>query len=800
MSILEGLNDRQMEAVRHFEGPMLILAGAGSGKTRVLINRIAWLMEEKQVSPWNIMAITFTNKAAQEMRDRAGKMVGFGAESLWVATFHSTCVRILRRFADHVGYGTNFVIYDGDDQKTLMKDVCKRLQIDTKMLPERSILAAISSAKDSLTGPEQYREEAGSDFRRQKIASAYTEYQAALRKNNAMDFDDLIMKTTELFDASPDVLAWYQERFRFIMVDEYQDTNTAQFRLIWQLASKYKNLCVVGDDDQSIYKFRGANIGNILNFEKYFPEAHVVRLEQNYRSTQSILDAANSVIRNNESRKEKSLWTENGEGKRCTYLHFPTGYDEAQFAARMIRERISRGEEEYGDFAVLYRTNAQSRMFEEQFVRENIPYRLVGGVNFYARREIKDLLAYLKLVDNGLDDLSARRVINVPKRGIGATTIGRVQEYAYAHEISFFEALLGADKIPGIGRGGAKTKPFTDLIMSLREREAGLAARYGGLTAKEQEENGPVTALLRELIERTGYVRDLQAEETEEAQERIQNIDELISKAADYEEAQEAPTLRGFLEEVALVAEVDSLEDERSRVTLMTLHSAKGLEFPIVILAGMEDGIFPSYQSIESGSREALEEERRLCYVGITRAMRELVFTGASSRMVRGEVRYNPVSRFIREIPDELLDTEDALGGRGFSRAGRGSTAGFGQAGAGGASGFGRQSGRAFTDSYGEGSGASGKAAGRGAGRADGLFSAARKTIKEKLSLPEKGAPQKPASLDYGPGDRVAHVKFGEGTVQEIRDGGRDFEVTVEFDKYGRKKMFAAFAKLRKVE
>ena len=761
MSTLEGLNERQAEAVCHYEGPLLILAGAGSGKTKVLINRIAWLMDEKQVSPWNIMAITFTNKAAQEMRDRAGKMVGFGAESLWVATFHSTCVRILRRFADQIGYGTNFVIYDADDQKSVIKDICKRQQIDTKLLSERTIISAISSAKDSLTGPEEFREQAGSDFRQQKIAGVYSDYQARLRQNNAMDFDDLIMKTTELFEICPDILAYYQERFRFIMVDEYQDTNTAQFRLIWQLASKYRNLCVVGDDDQSIYKFRGANIGNILNFEHYFPDAHVVRLEQNYRSTQSILDVANSVIRNNRSRKDKSLWTEKEGGRACSFLTFPTGWDEAEFAASLIRKRVRDEGGDYGSFAILYRTNAQSRLFEEQFVRENIPYRLVGGVNFYSRREVKDLLAYLKVIDNGRDDLSVHRIINVPKRGIGATTVGRVQEYAYAHEMSLFDAMLMADKIPGIGRGGAKIKPFTDLILSLREREEALAAAYPGLSPKEQEEKGPVTALLRELLDKTGYAEELRREGTEEAEERLQNIDELISKAADYEEGEEAPSLGGFLSEVALVADVDSLEDERSRVTLMTLHSAKGLEFPIVILAGMEDNVFPSYQSIQAESREALEEERRLCYVGITRAMDELIFTAAASRMTRGETHYNPVSRFVREIPDELLDTGGAAG------AGMGART-----------------------AYGSGSARSGRE----------IFGTARKAFREKTIVSGAAQTSRPDSLSYGPGDRVRHVKFGEGTVAEIRDGGRDFEVTVDFDSAGRKKMFAGFAKLVKVE
>ena len=573
----EKLNNMQKEAVFQTEGPVLILAGAGSGKTRVLTYRTGYLIEEKGVNPYNIMAITFTNKAAGEMRERISEQVGYGAESIWVSTFHSTCVRILRRHIDRLGFDNNFTIYDSDDQKTLMKDICKRLEIDTKIYKERTFLNAISSAKDELMDPVAFELSAAGDYNRQRQAKVYREYQAALKKNNALDFDDLIMKTVELFRADAEVLDYYQERFRYIMVDEYQDTNTAQFELIRTLASKYQNLCVVGDDDQSIYKFRGANIYNILNFEKHFPNARVIKLEQNYGSTQTILDAANGVIKNNEGRKEKALWTENGTGDKIDFEQFDTAYEEANYIAKDIRKKVEAGDYQYKDCAILYRTNAQSRLFEERFVISGIPYKIVGGVNFYARKEIKDLLCYLKTIDNARDDLAVRRIINVPKRGIGATTLNRVQEYADAHDISFYNALRGAEEIITLGRAASKIKPFVMFIQSMRSKAEILG----------------VSELLRDIIEQTGYVTELEAEDTEEAKARIENIDELISKAAAYEDAceenGEPASLSGFLEEVALVADIDSLDEDQDYVILMTLHSAKGLEFPQVYLAGMED-------------------------------------------------------------------------------------------------------------------------------------------------------------------------------------------------------------------
>ena len=573
MSLLDALNEPQRQAVMATDGPLLILAGAGSGKTRVLTHRTAYLIEECGVNPYNIMAITFTNKAAGEMRERIDQMVGYGSESIWVCTFHSTCVRILRRYIDRLGFGTNFTIYDSDDQKTLMKDICKRLEIDTKMYKEKMFLSAISSAKDELIDPIEFETRAAGDYVKRKQAQVYREYQQALKQNNALDFDDLIMKTVELFKLDKEVLASYQDRFRYIMVDEYQDTNTAQFELIRLLALKYQNLCVVGDDDQSIYKFRGANIYNILNFEHHFPDATVIKLEQNYRSTQNILDAANAVIANNQGRKEKRLWTDNGAGDKITFEQLDTAAEEADFVARDIARRVRKGEYQYKDCAILYRTNAQSRLFEERFITANIPYKIFGGVNFYARKEVKDLLAYLKTIDNGQDDLAVRRIINIPKRGIGAASINKVALYAQEQEISFYDALCVAEQVPGLGKAAAKIRPFGLFIQSMKAKAKLLS----------------VADLLQEVIETTGYVRELEAEGTDEAEARIENIDELISKAVDYAEGEEAPTLNGFLENVALVADIDSFDENSDYVVLMTLHSAKGLEFPNVYLAGLED-------------------------------------------------------------------------------------------------------------------------------------------------------------------------------------------------------------------
>lgn len=749
MSIYDTLNEPQREAVYYTEGPLLILAGAGSGKTRVLTHRIAYLIEEKGVNPWNILAITFTNKAAGEMRERVDRLVGFGSESIWVSTFHSMCVRILRRHISLLGYDTNFTIYDADDQKTLMKDVCKLLQIDTKIYKERALLAAVSHAKNELVTPEEFRLNAGGDFSQRKIAEVYEEYEKQLKANNALDFDDLLIKTVRLFQTQADVLEYYQEKFRYIMVDEYQDTNTVQFELVRLLASKYRNLCVVGDDDQSIYKFRGANIKNILNFEQYFEDAKVIKLEQNYRSTSNILNAANAVIRNNAGRKDKTLWTDNGDGEKIQFRQFDSAYDEAEYIVDDIRKRVREKEYSYHDNVILYRTNAQSRMFEEKFVTANIPYKIVGGINFYARREIKDLLAYLKTVDNGKDDLAVRRIVNVPKRGIGLTSINRVQDYAAAYNIGFYDALRAVDLIPNIGRGASKLESFVALIEHF----------------KTDAEDMSISDLLKEIIEETGYIESLQAEDMVEAETRIENIDELLSKVAAYEEdcedRNEPASLSGFLEEVALVADIDSLDEDTDYVVLMTLHSAKGLEFPNVYLAGMEDGLFPSYMTITADDPEEVEEERRLCYVGITRAEKELTLTCARRRMIRGETQYNKMSRFLKEIPMELLST-----GAVFTKD--------------------KEEPEVKVSAYMQ----------------------AKQAFKAKPfggSAPYSQSPAKSfgkpsgKGLDYKTGDRVRHIKFGEGTVTAIIEGGRDYEVTVAFDTAGTKKMFAAFAKLEKI-
>ena len=745
MSIYDSLNEEQKKGVFTTEGPVLLLAGAGSGKTRVLTHRIAYLIDELGVNSYHIMAITFTNKAAGEMKERVERLVGMGAESIWVTTFHSTCVRILRRFADRLGYDNNFTIYDTDDQKSVMKDVCKHLQIDTKQMKERTILSAISSAKNELVGVQEYETQAMGDFRKQKVAAAYREYQNILKKNNAMDFDDLIMNAVELFKACPDVLEYYQKRFRYIMVDEYQDTNTAQFQLIRLLAEGSRNICVVGDDDQSIYKFRGANIRNILDFEKYYPEAVVIRLEQNYRSTQNVLDAANAVIRNNVGRKSKTLWTDKGAGNRIHYRQFDNAYEEAEFIADDIRRKIKDGIVEAGECAVLFRTNAQARLLEERFVVEGIPYDVVGGTNFYARREIKDLLSYLKTVDNARDDLAVKRIINVPKRGIGAATIAKVDGYAQMHEISFYEALCHADEIQGLGKAEAKIRPFVNMIQVFRSRLS-----YYNL--KE---------LMHDILDTTNYINEMDVDDEIEAQSRIDNIDELINKIVAYEEANDEPSLSAFLEEVALVADIDRLSEDDNRVLLMTLHSAKGLEFSHVYLAGMEDGIFPSYMTIASDDPAEIEEERRLAYVGITRAKDDLTLCYAKMRMVRGETQMNAVSRFVKEIPPELMDNKPPAPRYQPVVADKSSRTISAPK-------------KPYLASAGTGS-----------------FGA--------LGISKGSEAVKGGKPDYDIGDRVRHVKYGEGFVTDLEPGPRDYKVTVDFDDAGQKIMYAAFAKLEKL-
>ena len=741
------LNPQQQEAVECTEGPLLIIAGAGSGKTRVLTQRIAYLITEKQVNPWNILAITFTNKAAGEMRERVDQLSADGS-SVWVSTFHSTCVRILRRYIDRLGYDTNFTIYDTDDQKHVIKDIIKMQELDTRIYKDRSLLAAISAAKNELISPEEYLLNAAGDWNSQVIGKAYAAYQHALKQNNALDFDDLLMKTVELFQSQPDVLDSYQERFLYLMVDEYQDTNTAQFELVRLLAKKYRNLCVVGDDDQSIYRFRGANIRNILDFEKNFPDARVIKLEQNYRSTQNILNAANAVIANNHGRKKKTLWSEKDEGEKVHFRQFMNAFEEAEYVAGEILSQVREGAA-YSDFAVLYRTNAQSRMFEEKFLMASIPYRLVGGLNFYARKEVKDLLSYLKTIDNARDDLAVRRIVNVPKRGIGAASLNKAAAYAEEQGMSLYEAMRRAGEIPGLaGRAADKIKGFTTYIDSLK-------AMVDILSVEE---------LLNKVIDQTGYVRELEAEDTEEARNRIDNINELITKVVTYEEGADEPTLSGFLSDVALVADIDEDDEDTNKVLLMTLHSAKGLEFPRVFLTGLEDGIFPSYMTITSDDPMELEEERRLCYVGITRAMDDLTITSAKQRMIRGETQYNKVSRFVHEIPRELVDLgRDTLMER-------------------------KKPDPPVDNAW------------RKARQEFRKPAAYSQTMFDKPALRTGGSMLNAQTApDYAVGDTVRHIKFGTGMVLNIVKGGKDYEVTVDFEKFGVKKMFAAFAKLQKI-
>ena len=738
MSIYDTLNNEQREAVFCTEGPLLMLAGAGSGKTRSLTHRIAYLIEEKGVAPWNILAITFTNKAAQEMRERVDALVGYGSEDIWISTFHATCSRILRRHIDLLGYDRNFTIYDASDQKSLMKEVLKEMKIDTKQFPERSVMSEISSAKNEYKSPLDYRNEYGSNFRNQRIADIYEHYQKRLKENNALDFDDLLVKMVDLFQTNPDVLEHYQDRFQYIMVDENQDTNTVQFLLVSLLAKKYRNLCVVGDDDQSIYKFRGANIYNILNFEKVFPDAQVIRLEQNYRSTQNILNAANGVIANNKGRKEKKLWTENQKGELVHFKQYDTEYDEADGVVSRINFLAMRGVQ-YKDMAILYRTNAQSRIFEEKLKQKNIPYAIVRGISFYDRKEIKDLMSYLKVVDSGMDDLSVKRIINVPKRGIGQTTINRLQEFAILNQMSFLDAVFNADEIPEVTRALAKLHKFADMIEEFREY------------ASEHE----ISELLEHILDVTQYRAELEAEGTDESISRLEDIEELFNDIAYYEEEEENPNLRDFLAEkdmYTLNAGIDNLEDENNKVLLMTLHNAKGLEFNNVFLGGMEEGVFPGFGAMMSGDESEIEEERRLCYVGITRAKERLFLSAAKRRMLRGQTQYNRRSRFIDEIPGQYLDTEQRVSEQRVVK----------------------NTERPAKYQY-----------GAKAGKPYNLSDFKVKPVGE---------------LDYQVGDRVKHIKFGVGTVQEITKGGRDFEVAVEFDRVGRKKMFASFAKLKKVK
>lgn len=739
MKIYDSLNDKQKEAVFYSDGPLLILAGAGSGKTRVLTHRVAYLIHEKNVNPYNIMAITFTNKAAREMRDRINRLIGHGAEAVWVSTFHSACVRILRRYIDRIGYNNNFTIYDSDDQKTAIKAACKKLQVDTKFIKERAIMSAISMAKNNMITPEEYRNSAD-DIRTRTISKVYEEYQSRLKKNNALDFDDLLVKTIELFKSDKEVLMAYQDRLQYIMVDEYQDTNKVQFEFIKLLADKYKNICVVGDDDQSIYKFRGADIANILNFEQIFTGTKVIKLEQNYRSTKNVLEAANQVIAHNYSRKQKTLWTEREAGDLVEFRQLDNEYHEAEFIVNSIKDLIDENRYDYKDIACLYRTNAQSRVIEEALLKENIPYKIIGGQNFYQRKEIKDLIAYLKTISNGDDDFAVRRIINVPKRGIGAATIEKVQKYADDNNMSFYQALEDKKCRISLGpRAEGKVNSFVYFIQRM----------------KAELEYDSISDLMENILSETGYEDELKMEDTDEANARLENINEFFNKIVDYEDkckqAGKENNLDEFLEEIALVADIDNFDENENYVVLMTVHSAKGLEFPKVFLCGMEDGLFPSKMTLLSDDKSEIEEERRLCYVAITRAMDSITMTSAKRRMMRGDLYIMKVSRFITEIPGLSADLEKTR----KKRTGM---------------------------------------------RSEEEREALQRGFKRKTSYSlDMFKSAKLESLDYQVGDRVRHMKFGDGTVTDIKDGGKDYEVTVDFDTAGTRKLFATFAKLKKI-
>lgn len=738
MNLLEGLNPEQKKAVLHTEGPLLVLAGAGSGKTRVLTHRIAYLIEETGVRPWNILAITFTNKAAREMKERIENLIGSDANDIWVGTFHSCCVRILRREIERLGYDRNFVIYDADDQVSLIKSCLEQLNINDKNFPPRSVLYEIGRAKDELISPDEYKKLYNSDYRLSKIAAIYDLYQRKLKSSNALDFDDIILLTIRVLSDFPEVLDYYSEKFRYILVDEYQDTNTAQYLLVSMLARRYGNICVVGDDDQMIYGWRGANLRNILDFEKDFKNCTVIKLEQNYRSTKTILSAANEVIRNNEGRKGKELWTKNVQGAPIHRYEANDERDEAYYVAVMMKTLKNSGRK-FSDMAVLYRVNAQSRVLEEAFMKQGIPYKIYGGLKFYARKEIKDVIAWLRVIQNSSDDISLTRIINVPKRGIGKTTLGKVEQYAAMENVSMYRIISRANDYSELSRQHKALYEFFSFVESMKE----LASRTG------------LVEFIELLLEKSGLIKELEMEMTVEARTRIENIREFVSVAREFEEnsEEENPTLEDFLAHISLVADIDDTEEVGDRVVLMTLHSAKGLEFPVVFMVGLEEGLFPGYRSI--GEESELEEERRLCYVGMTRAKEELYISNARCRMIFGSTTYNRVSRFITEMPEHLIENAVQEGIRRRSSG---------------------------VSSEGHGFVPGGK-------KVD--LSDLKERIKE-FNRTEAGD-----SVEVG--DRVVHKKFGEGTVTAKVKENSDYRLDILFDQHGLKRLMESFAKLKKI-
>lgn len=764
-NLIEGLNDKQKEAVLATEGPCLVIAGAGSGKTKVLTHKIAYLLSEKNVKPWNILSITFTNKAANEMKQRVEKLVGEASQEMWLGTFHSICVRILRRFIDRIGFDTTFLIFDSTDQRTLVKECIKSIGLDDKLFTDRSVLSEISNGKNDMLEPKAYQVKYNGDFRKEKIGEVYELYQKKLKENNALDFDDIINYTIKILTENPDVLEYYTEKFKYVLVDEYQDTNKAQFMLVSILASKYGNITVVGDNDQGIYSFRGADITNILNFEKDFPGSKIVKLEQNYRCTGNILKAANAVIKNNENKYDKKLWTENEEGKLPCIYKAEDEYDEASYIVKQINMLKMEEYLKLSDFVILYRMNSQSRAIEDIFRRENIPYKIIGGLKFYERKEIKDIIAYLRLIFNTSDNLSLKRIINEPKRGIGKTSLDNIQDISDKTGKSMYEIIKYAEQYE-LNRVKANSIQFVEVIEELRK----------------QVNQIPISDLIKLTLNKTGYVKALENENTIEAESRIQNLEEFLTVAIEFEEQMAENTLAEFLESISLTSDIDNMEESEDTVTLMTLHSAKGLEFPVVFLVGMEEGIFPGYKSI--GEIKELEEERRLFYVGITRAMQYLYLTCAKRRTIFGSTSYNQMSRFLKEIPKDLLDGYEEID---------------------------NEDNNSFKDSnYGweYGTNYAGKVKTY-------KFDNVEKIpeVKEKVgafqfrtaesflnSLNKKASGRQVDITKYKEGQRIYHKKFGEGTINKIEQEGEDYKLDIQFDKVGHKRLMAKFAELEIIE
>ena len=765
--LIEGLNNKQKEAVLNTEGPCLVIAGAGSGKTKVLTHKIAYLIAEKNISPWNILAITFTNKAANEMKERVEKLVGEVAKDIWMGTFHSICVRILRKYIDRIGFNSSFIIFDTADQKTLVKECLKSLNIDDKLFTDKGVLAEISNAKNEMLEPLSYSVKYAGDFRKGKIGEIYALYQKKLKENNAVDFDDIINYSIKILTENPDVLEYYTEKFKYVLVDEYQDTNKAQFTLVTILASRYGNITVVGDNDQGIYSFRGADISNILNFEKDFPGTKIIKLEQNYRCTGNILKAANYVIKNNEAKYEKKLWTENEEGKLPCIYQGDDEYDEARYIVEQINHLKVEEYYKYSDFAILYRMNSQSRAIEDILRREDIPYKIIGGLKFYERKEIKDCIAYLRLIANTSDNLSLKRIINEPKRGIGKTSLDNISEISEKQGISMYEIIKNAQEY-GLNRVFLNSREFVEIIEDIRK----------------QKDELEISELIKLILNKTGYTKALELENTVEAESRLQNLEELLTVAIEFEEEFAENSLNEFLESITLSSDIDNLEENQESVTLMTLHSAKGLEFPAVCLVGMEEGIFPGYKSI--GEPKELEEERRLFYVGITRAKQNLFMTCAKHRTIFGSTSYNAISRFIKEIPDELLDGYQDMNN---------STEEFEDSNFGWSYGT-NYSGKTKTYKFEEDSSKiQSQVSTNKEQKVDNTSGFAFRTAENFLNSLNKSK-QEIDITKYKSGMRVYHKKFGEGTINSVEKEGEDLKVDINFDKSGHKRLMAKYAGL----